>query len=847
MQLSAGTRLGTYEVVSPLGRGGMGEVYRARDRRLERDVAIKILPARWAQHEERLARFEREARALAALSHPNIAAIHGIESDGSARFLVLELVEGESLAARIARGPIPPDDARRFFVQVAEALQAAHAGGIVHRDVKPANIQVSSDGSIKILDFGLARVTTDAPTAAEDTAAETPVAALTHHGVPLGTPAYMSPEQARGEEADAQSDIWALGVCLYQALCGRLPFDGDSAAEVAAAVLTAEPDWEQLPDSTPSAVRRLLRRCLEKDRRQRLHHAADARLELVDRDGDSASVRRATQQPTALSVVIDHGFRLTGEAESFSLPATISPNGRTVAWAAIRSGRSRLFLRRIDSFESREIPHTQDATSPFFAPDGRSLGFFAHGRLQRVPLDGGPAATLCSAPAYEGVGVDWGEDGFIYFSASALGSGLWRVAESGGVAESITTPSPTERQHGWPQLLPGGRRLLFSVWGGSEDGAAILDLESGQRSSLVPHAVGARYSHSGHLLFRTARSSGVLQAVPVDLGRERIAGSPVPVLDGIDAIPRAAKTTFDVARNGTLLYLPRAPSQRSLVWVDRSGNVTPAIDDVGAYEFPRVSPDGDRLVFVEDYTIWDVDLRRGVRTRQTPEGRVGLSPVWTPDGRAIIYSSVRKGPWNLFRKRIDGGAPELLLQSEDSHFPMSHTRDGSALALQAMAGDAGQTLAVLDSATQSLRPFAAGDGHEKAPSFSPDGRFVAYVSSESGREQVYVKPWPEEDRRWTISSDGGKEPLWSPLGDELFYRSGDAVMAVDVEIVADDLKPGVPRQLFTGRFCSQLFPNYDVAPDGQSFLMVQDDPENERREIRLVLDWFSDLQRLAPG
>lgn len=882
-----GASLGPYEIAEPLGAGGMGEVYRARDARLGREVAIKVLPEAFAADGDRMRRFEREAKLLASLNHPHIASIYDIGEDDGVHFLVMELVEGETLAERLSRGPVPFREAASVGIQIAEALEAAHARGIVHRDLKPANVIVDEDGKVKVLDFGLAKALAaegSADPAAEGADPRTLTYQATEAGVVLGTAAYMSPEQARGKAADSRTDVWAFGCVLFEMLSGQRPFDGDSAADTLGAVVSAEPDWASLPRSLPRPLHRVLRRCLAKDPKERLHHIADARLELVDAvggvveegggkaataargrraaalvgavllgallwgavawvSGPSAPEERPPATPSRWTVdVSDHGQLDLGGR---SAPLAISPDGRTLAYVArTPQGSTRLYVRHIDRLEARAIPGSEGAENPFFSPDGRWLGFFASARLKKVPVGGGTPVNLAPVPL-DNLGATWSEDGTIVFASYF--SGLWQVPDTGGEPELLT---PSEEvgstQHRWPGFLPDGRRVLFILQTLEGPRLAIFDLERRERT-LVPgvqNVAKARYVPSGHLLFA---QEGALLAARFDPVEGRLLDAPVPLVSGMAMESIYGSANFAASAAGTLVYAAgEATPPGSLTWVDRSGREEPAVDHRAPFEHPHLSPDGSRLAVevgseVGGRQVELFDLERGTRTVLTGEAR-SAQPIWHPDGRRITVVSDRAGNWDLYLATASGrGDLEPLLVEPLEQWLGSWTPDGETLVFYQVDPETARDLWVLDVADGEARPYRATPANERGVRLSPDGRWLAYVSDESGRDEVYVESFPEPGSRWTISTAGGVEPVWPRDGTELFYREGDRMMAVTME-AEEGFEPSLPRLLFDGPYAEEIVgnPNYDVAPDGRFLMIRREEPASSR--LHVILNWDQELR-----
>ncbi|HYM10119.1 MAG TPA: protein kinase [Bryobacterales bacterium] len=870
MAFAAGTRLGTYEIVGLLGKGGMGEVYRARDSKLKREVAIKVLPEGFSRQAEQ--RFQREAEVLASLNHPHIAAIYDLADSGNGRFLILELVEGDTLADRVARGPIPVNESLEIARQVAEALEAAHEKGILHRDLKPANVKITPDGNVKVLDFGLAKVLTDDDDGVDLSQERTVTIGGSREVLILGTPAYMSPEQARGSRAlDKRTDIWAFGCVLYEMLTGRNAFTGRTVTDTIAAVLDREPDWSVLPETAPAAIRRLVRRCLEKDAKDRTHDIADARIEIGEvsrepvapevepwprEDAQRVVVTARTAWALAAAAVVSLAIGAAGGARwwpvratsprsslarlTIALPAgealergrfppvALSPDGKLLVYAAAASGgRTNLYLRPLEDLAARPIPATEGASTPFFSPDGRWLAFYANGVLKRVSVAGGVPLTICEAPPVWS--ATWGENDSIVFATTLPSSGLWLVSANGGEPVPITTPKSDEAQHAYPQLLPGGTHVLFSVQRGNAWHLALLALKSRDWRLLGNGRVigeGAQYLPTGHLVYA---QSGGLVATPFDPSSGKLDQPPVPLLERVET-SRFGGTYFAFAPGaGTLVYVPAgtAVAERTLLRVDRDGRVAPLIEARAGYEYPALSPDGRKVaVMITSVTgsdVWIIEVERGTRIRFTAEGASAF-PVWGPDGSRVAFQSTASGPWNLFWKPLDGSAgSQPLLRMADSsparswpntgtnllpgtlptlsgagpQFPVSWAPDGT-LAFHERKPNGERDIWVVSPGNDPV-PFLLTPFDERLPRFSPDGKWLAYVSDESGRNDVYVQPFPGPGPKWLVSTDGGTDPVWSKDGRELFYRQGDQMMAVSAAPKAE-FSASRPRRLFQVRF-----------------------------------------------
>jgi Tol biopolymer transport system component len=847
--LVPGSRLGIYEIVSLIGSGGMGDVYRAIDTRLRRDVALKTLPDSFSNDAGRNARLRQEAQTLAALNHPHIAQIHGIDEAGASTFLVLELVDGESLDRRIARGPLPVRESIQIAEQIAEALDAAHDRGIIHRDLKPANVMLDRDGRVKLLDFGLAKIFAS-PIAAETVAAET------QPGTLLGTIAYMSPEQARGESVDKRTDIWALGCVLYEMLTATAPFAGGAAADVLAAILRQDPDWSRLPPEIPSAARRVVRRCLEKDPRRRLRDIGDALADLRDESSEALSATpRVRSWPLLLSIAaigVVAGVvvaprlrprdaiateRRAGGRFSIAMPPNaslvgldtlslaISPDGERVAFVAGTSA-PRLFVRHIDNATSREIPGTDGASAPFFSPDGRSIGFFAGGRVKRVSVDGGDVVVVCGSAANPRGGA-WSRNGTIAFTA-APGSALLQVSADGGEPQPLTTLDARrgEGSHHWPEFLPDGDAVVYTAGTGSaaawDERDIVVESLRTHEHRVVAHGSSARYVNSGHLI--VARG-GVLTMIPFDPKRLQATGPPVRLADGVmQSMFGAAQ--FSASRDGTLVYAPGGLVARELVWMSRTGVATPLPLPPQTYWSARLSPDGRRVALgIEgaSYAVWVYDLERGTMTRQTFEG-TSAYPIWTPDGKRLTFNSTKSGGvLNLFWRAADGsGEDERLTTGETIEIANAWSPDGRLLAYQKGGSTTGRDIWLYAPADKSTRPFLQTPYDEGGAAFSPDGRWLAYVSSEGGAPNVYLRPFPGPGERLQISNNGGGGAVWAANGRELFYREGGGrMMTVDVELGAA-VRASRPRMVFDAPQRGPIFQaDYDVTRDGQQFILFR--------------------------
>jgi Tol biopolymer transport system component len=891
MTLASGARLGPYEILSPLGSGGMGEVYRANDTKLGRDVAIKVLPEAFAHDPDRLSRFQREAKMLAALNHPNIATIHGLEQSNGTSYLVMELVSGETLQQRIAReGRLPIEEALGVCRQIAEALEAAHEKGIIHRDLKPANVKMTPEGRVKVLDFGLAKAFAGGESGSDLSNSPTLSAAGTMRGVILGTAAYMSPEQARGKVVDKRTDIWAFGCVLYEVLTGQQAFQGDTVTEILAAVLRGEPDWPALPAATPTKVRDLLRHCLQKDRTLRLRDAGDACIELQEALA-APSVRPSVIDPAVrgwrqavvlglagLVVAVVAGLAAWNLKPAASRPVTravitlppgqqvplaglydngpalaLSPDGTHLAYVAMQGGTQQLYRRAMDGWEARPVPGTEGAVAPFFSPDGQELGFFASrlggGTLRKVTLSGG--APIMLGDFLYPFGASWGNHGRIAFVPS-LSAGLQQVSEAGGAPQPLIRLANGEAQ-GWPEFLPDGKAVLFAALAGpGEAEVAVQSLATGERRNLNLKGAQPRYAHSGHLVYA---QGGNLMAVPFDPQRLTVTGAPVSVIEGVVQSPTTLAAQYSISATGTLVYLQgtgvqAAPSR--LVWVDRKGEERALPQPARGYGTPRVSPDGRLVAVLIEGDIWVGDLARGTLTRLTSQGSPNIMGAWTPDGKRIAFGSFREGsPRNLVWQLADGsGAADRLARAKPaSQAPTSWSPDGQLLAFEETNPTTRWDIWVLRISDRKADPFLNTQFNEGAPRFSPDGHWLAYVSDESGRFETYVQPYPGPGGKTSISTDGGTEPVWNRNGRELFYRSGNKMMAVDIA-TQPSFAASKPRVIFEGPYvlAGTTMPEYDVSPDGEHFLMLKpaESAQGALKQINVVLNWFEELKQKVP-
>ncbi len=888
-----GQTISHYHITGKLGAGGMGEVYRARDSKLNREVAIKVLPESFAQDAERVGRFQREAQVLASLNHPNIAAIYGLEESDGVRALVMELVEGPTLADRIAAGPIPVDEALAIAKQIADALEIAHERGIIHRDLKPANVKVTPNGVVKVLDFGLAKVFTDDAHDSDLSHSPTMIKG-TQAGMILGTAAYMSPEQAKGKAVDKRADIWAFGCVVFEMLSGQQSFSGETLTDTLAAVVRAEPDWDALPAATPDLVRRLLHRCLTKDLKQRLRDIGEARIQIEELFADPAKASVSKSSPAArplirswmlwvsvalaIALVVSLVLLWRGmKPEAHPLvrydveapnkttvslsrwPAmTLSPDGSTLAFVAFADGVSRLYIRKRDDPEVRVLAGTEGAVDPAFSPNGASLAFVGDFTLKKVSFDG-PVVSLIKVS--DSRGVTWvGDDTLVYAPESA--AGLFQISSNGGAPRPVTTVDnkKNERTHRWPQALPGGKAVLFTVGVFDKpddyDGADIeaVVLATGERRLILQSASMARYVPTGHLIF--ARE-GILYAVGFDPASLTTHGKPIAVLPGVAGDKTTGAAHFAIAGDGTLAYVPGSAtsSLRRLVWVDRSGNLEPVSLPGGQYNDPRVAPDGSRVALLQGSSgsgdVWVYDFGRATFTRLTFT-TTNASPVWSSDGKTIYYVSNDQAHSKtaIFRKPADGSRDaEAVASLALGGYLKAIEPDGEAVLIDSemQTNNTGVRRVLLKQDAQTT-PVVDTQFIEYAAALSADGRWLAYQSNESGRPEIYVRDRAGSGGRWPISTAGGEEPRWSPDGRELYYRNKDLFMSVAVD-TRSGFQAGPPKTLFGGvlNLRSNSGISYDVDPKGNRFLMLrQKEEDSSAAQVRIVLNWFEELRRLAP-
>jgi serine/threonine protein kinase/Tol biopolymer transport system component len=899
-----GKSLVHYEITSEIGRGGMGEVYQAKDTKLGRDVAIKVLPEEFAMDHDRVARFQREAKLLASLNHPNIASIHGLEESDGTHFLVMELIEGDTLADRIKNEPIPVEEALQLAQQMAEALEAAHEKGVIHRDLKPANIKVTPDSKVKILDFGLAKAYAgdQANVSLEDSPTISAVA--TQQGVILGTAAYMSPEQARGKPVDRRADIWAFGCVLYEMLTGKKAFSGGDVTDTLAAVLRSEPEWESLPTNLHWRVKEVLERCLEKKAKDRYGSINDARVDIhkvlsdpsgiFAQPGETGEATRR-QRPillwvavTAILCLIIAGIAIwylkpapppepkrvmrftyelpEGQRLTENISLAVSPDGSQFVYSTTDG----LYLRPVDALDARPVTGTdQTSRGPVFSPDCRWIAYWSSNdrKLKKIAVSGGVSVVLCDTGPLL-AGLSWSSDNTIVYS-DVMNGGVKRVSADGGTPELIIEADlaklGTDGVPVLPRILPDGKTLLFtkafSVRNAADRQIAILSLESGERKVLGGGS-NAIYLSSGHLVYLQVNDNITsVVAVPFDPNTMEVLGGPVPLLECINAMA--------LSDSGTLVYVPEAAvssvPKRTLMWVDREGNETPINAPPNLYGLPHISPDGTKVALAatieENRDIWIWDLVRENLMRLTFDEAIDAQPLWSPDGKRIFFLSFRDGMAGIYSKAANGtGEVTKHCFVPDHHlFPWSWSADGKTMVITEMSIDATKidigTLSMEDNGERKL--ILKEEYLEGHPQISPDGRWMAYWSTETGQYGIFVRPFPEVNQgKWQVSTVPGESPRWSPDGREIFYisQTGDAVMAVSVE-TEPTFSAGKPRELFRGTFVAgyQESPPYDIHPDGKRFLMIKpsqlqggESAEKRPRKINIVLNWDEELKQRVP-
>ena len=889
MAILPGRRLGPYEILSAIGAGGMGEVYKARDTRLDRIVAIKVLPTHLADRAELRERFEREAKTIASLNHPHICTLYDTGHQDGIDFLVMEYLEGETLAQRLVKGPLPIDQVLQYAIEIANALDKAHRKGITHRDLKPGNIMLTKSGT-KLLDFGLAKLRQGAAPAIPISELPTANDPLTAQGSIVGTLQYMAPEQLEGKEADARTDIFAFGAVVFEMATGKKAFEGKSQASVIGAILKDDPPpISSLQPMTPPALDRVVKKCLAKESEKRWQAASDVcdELKWIAEGGSQAGLRAASVIPSpksrrkillwaaaslAASAVVGlsvWSYRPAPAAPprpvtrfTISLPVgqrlaalddpalALSPDGTHLAYVAAQGGVQQLYLRAMDSPEVKPMADTAGAAAPFFSPDSQWLGFFVGTKIKKISVNGGAALTVCDGGSSNFHSASWGSDDAIVFEYGMF-SGLWKVSAAGGTPQRLTTPRPSEPSNVFPEILSGGKAVLFSAASGTGSQIAIRSDQTGETRDLI---AGTRpsYAPTGHLIYAQA---GTLMAALFDPERLRLTGSPVPVLEGVlqTAVSRVAQYSF--SSTGSIAYITGSAqgNLRKLVWVDRKGTEQPLPAPAHFYQTPRISPDGKRLaVGIADSppaNTWLYNVARETLTRLTFEGG-NNTPVWTPDSKRVAFQSSRAGPiTNVFWQLADGsGSVERLVTSEYQNAPTSFSPDGQVLAFMEVHPSTGRNIWTVNmSGDRNPKLFLGTQFNEGEARFSPDGRWLLYISDESGRYEVYVRPYPGPGGKYQISTEGGTEPVWGRNG-EIFYRSGNKMIAVD-STTQPTFSAGKPKVLFEAPYAPSLqtSPFYDVSADGQRFVMVKEAEEgSSAMQINIVLNWFEELKQKVP-
>ena len=892
MALLTGSQLGPYQIVSPLGAGGMGEVYRAHDSRLRREVAIKVVADSTAHDPNRMARFAREAQFLAALNHPNIGGIYGFEESSTMLALVMELVEGPTLADRIAQGPIPVEDALPIMKQITEALEYAHERGIVHRDLKPANIKIKPDGTVKVLDFGLAKALSDESNPTDISTSPTLTAAATKAGLILGTAAYMAPEQARGKAVDRRADIWSFGAVAFEMLAGKMAFKGDTVSDTLAAVIRGEPEWSLVPVNVPNEIQQLIRRCLNKDPRQRLQSIGEARIAIenvmevrtppVESSGISAtpsSVAAPEKENRAVKILagctlaallIGAGFLLAnflhpGSTRDLPIrfailppPGTslnsvlrtvaISRDGTRIALSASSSDGPRLYIRDMNSASSVPITGSEGATNPVFSPDGRWLAFFAAGKLKKISLEGGTPVVIADGVTSP-KGLTWGTDHNLYYAPS-VSSAILRVSDSGGTPQAATKlqADKGELADVSPDVLPDGKTLLFTAFSGGnlDDGMLVAQkIGSAERKVIVAKGTDAHFFAPHHLLYMRA---GNLMATEFDAGKLEASGSPAVVVQDILMQP-SGLAQYDVSGNGTLIYVNggKQAVENSLVLAEHDAKVQPLPVKPNLYESPRFSPDGKLLaltVRLPDPDIWVYDIERGALRRITFAPGEDELPVWSPDGKRIAFAS--NGRQQAFMVAVDGSGQEQPLMKNESHFHLqSWSPDGNLIAYERLGSSGQYEVWMLPmGGDRKPYPYLVSQFHVGQPAFSMDGNWLAYTSNESGRAEVYVQRFPGPGEKIQVSTDGGNHPVWSRDGKQLVYENAGTLWAT--EVLVSPFRVGKSRVLYQGDIWNDAAgPNYALAPGGHRIAVVERIKDPDGGNVKVVVNWNQELQSLA--
>ncbi|MCI0698129.1 protein kinase [candidate division KSB1 bacterium] len=865
-----GKTISHYKILAKLGEGGMGVVYKAEDTKLKRIVALKFLSAIALGGEEK-SRFLREAQAAAALNHPNICTIHAIDEVDGQMFIAMEFIEGQSLREKIEAGPLKIDEAIKFAMQIVEGLQAAHEKGITHRDIKSANVMITDKGQVKIMDFGLAKLARGGTM-------------LTKEGMTLGTAAYMSPEQARGEVVDHRTDIWSLGVVLYEMISGRLPFRGEYEAAMMYSILNEEPEpLTSLRSNVPMDLERVVAKMLAKNPAARYQHVDELPVDLKSIDlsaagtskTSAAKVARQSEKQSAFwlraipwgiavlmtlvaliaILVLQRPTPAPVKRSNITLPESapiapigsaplgvghpalaLSPDGTNLVYVADLAGKTQLYRRSMDQFEAVPLPGTEGAYNPFFSPDGQWIGFFTGNSMKKFSILVGEPILLCDV--INPSGASWGSDGRIIFSHDD-GQTLSWVLESGGTPQVL---SEKQFWNAWPEILPGGKAVLVS----SGQGINLISLETSEKKTLLKRGYNPKYISTGHLVYALG---GRLEAVPFDLNNLKVIGSPVPVLNNVRMEATLGATQYAISNDGTLVYLPGVfQGKNTLLWLDRKGHAQPLQFPAETDGTFQLSPDGKRLAIAIQNAkrdVWIFDLLRGSRSRLTIDGN-NWFPVWTPDGKWVAFGSDRTGAYNIFMQSADeSGEIKQLTTSETYHSPSSWSPDGKLLAFEETGQSYDIYLLSIDGESKK-QPFATTRFNEWGLAFSPDGRLIAYTSDEQGQYEIYVQPYPQTGERWRISTEGGDAPVWSRSSRELFYRNGRKWMAVRYS-TDPKFSFELPKLIFEGDYLNVWGRSYDVSPDGQRFLLLKSSEEPSRQtQLNVVTNWFEELKRKAP-
>jgi serine/threonine protein kinase len=847
----------------------MGEVYRARDTKLKREVAVKILPDEFSRDADRVSRFQREAEALAALNHQNIGTIYDIQQIGETRFLILELVEGETLQERLRQGPIPVDETLLIAKQIAEALEAAHERGVVHRDLKPANIKLTPDGKVKVLDFGLAKALQ--PQSQTVLSHSPTLMSASMPGAIVGTAAYMSPEQIKGRQVDRRTDIFAFGCVLYEMLTAKAAFDGDDVTEILGAVLKTEPDWSKLPENTPSAVQKLLRLCLQKDPKKRRSDAADVRIDIEEALSAPSAADLQEPQTTrnslwmkvsmavAVAVILalaipaarywreippdapEMRLQIMTPPTSSPLDFALSPDGRALAFVASGDGPPRLWLRTLDSVTAGPLAGTETAEFPFWSSDNQSIGFFAEGRLKRIDVRGGPPQTLAAAPT--GFGGTWNRDGIILYVPVGVG-GIFRTTGSGGDGSQVTQLTAGQSAHRFPRFLPDGHHFVFFVLGTPEQqGIYLASLDGGNPKRLVANDAAGAWAPPDRLLFIR---QGALMSQRVDINQGVLVGDAVSLANPVGSDNAFSGSGFSVSTTGIVAYRASESGRRQFLWYDRSGKITGRVGeaDESNLMFPELSPDDRKVVFARspegNLDIWVTDVITNATTRFTLGGSNSNTAIFSPDGKRIVFQSNRNGPFDLFWKPSNGGNEEVLLKSADTKSPFNWSPGGEYLLYRSVDSKTGYDLWILPmTGNQKPTPVLNSRFDETLGQFSPDGRWIAYQSNKSGRFQVYVQPFPITGAEWPISINGGTQPRWSPDGKQLFFIAPDLkMMSAGIKPTGSAIEVAPPVALFQTRIVnsfSQIKQQYAVAHDGR--FLINTAQESSASPITVILNW----------